>query len=148
MQIGKNCDQKPSKRIGHFEREAVLTVIMWITVPVIAVITVICIENIKFAIKEGKAKKTAVAQVATQDSTPAVSLFSSVERVKVFLEKEAKLDYSDKFLSGVKLTNVESIPKRGQAWVYSFSFKKPRLGGDIVIYHYMDGELIEFECGP
>ncbi|HNQ78535.1 MAG TPA: hypothetical protein PK747_02640 [Acidobacteriota bacterium] len=80
--------------------------------------------------------------------TPPISLFSSIEQVKAFLEKKAKLDYSDKYLSGVKLAQVESVPRKGTAWVYSFTFKKPRLGGDVVIYHYMDGEMIEFTCGP
>jgi hypothetical protein len=82
------------------------------------------------------------------DSTPAISLFDSVDRVKSFLKDEAKQDYSDKYLSRITLHYFDGHPKKGFAWVYSFSFKTPRLGGDISIYHYMDGKIIEFRHGP
>jgi len=82
------------------------------------------------------------------DSTPAISLFDSVERIKSFLKDEAKQDYSDKYLSGIALHYFDGHPKKGFAWVYSFSFKTPRLGGGISIYHYLDGEIIEFHHGP
>ena len=80
--------------------------------------------------------------------TPPVSLFDSVERIKGFLKDEAKQDYSDKYLSGIKLHYFDSHPKKGFAWTYSFSFKVPRLGGSLSIYHYMDGEIIEVHHGP
>ena len=82
------------------------------------------------------------------DSTPAISLFDSVDRIKIFLKNEAKLEYSDKYLSGITLRYFDGHPKKGFAWVYSFSYKTPRLGGDISIYHYMDGIIIEFRHGP
>ena len=82
------------------------------------------------------------------DSTPAISLLDSVDRIKSFLKDEATQDYSDKYLSGITLHYFDGHPKKGLAWVYSFSFKTPRLGGDISIYHYMDGKIIEFHQGP
>ena len=85
---------------------------------------------------------------APTDSTPSISLFDSAERIKCFLKDEAKQDYSDKYLSGIRLQYLDGHPKKGLAWVYSFSFKKPQLGGDISIFHYLDGEIIEFNHGP
>ena len=81
-------------------------------------------------------------------SVPAIGLFDSVERVESFLKNEAVQDYSDKYLSGIRLEYIEGHPRKGLAWVYSFSFRKPRLGGDISIFHYMDGEIVEFHHGP
>jgi len=81
-------------------------------------------------------------------STPAISLFDSVDRIKSFLNNEAKQNYSDKYLSRITLHYFNGHPKKGFAWVYSFAFKTPRLGGDISIYHYMDGIIIEFQHGP
>jgi len=89
-----------------------------------------------------------LAQESAIDSTPAISLFDSVERIKLFLKDEAKQNYDDKYLSGITLKYFEGHPKKGLAWVYSFSFKKPRLGGDISIFHFMDGEIVEFHHGP
>lgn len=83
-----------------------------------------------------------------KESTPQISLFESMERVKLFLKNEAKYDYSDKYLSSVSLHYLDGHPKKGLAWVYSFSFKKPRMGGSISIFHYMSGEVIEFYHGP
>jgi len=92
-----------------------------------------------------------VGEVQSQefaDSTPKISLFESAERIKSFLKSEAKQDYSDKYLAGITLHYFDGHPKKGIAWVYSFSFKRPQLGGDISIYHFMDGEVIEFNHGP
>ena len=85
---------------------------------------------------------------APPSSMPAISLFDSVERIKSFLKDDARQDYSDKYLSGIRLHPVDGHPRKGLAWLYTFSFKTPRLGGDISVYHYMDGEIIEFRHGP
>jgi len=82
------------------------------------------------------------------DTTPPISLFDSVERIKTFLKDEAKQNYDDKYLSGITLKYFDGHPRKGLAWVYSFSFKRPRLGGDVSIFHYMDGQIIEFHHGP
>ena len=82
------------------------------------------------------------------DTTPAISLFDSVEKVKAFLKKDAKANYSNKYLEQISLQQVESHPKSGIAWAYSFAFKKPQIGGEVTIFHYMDGEIIEFQHGP
>jgi hypothetical protein len=85
---------------------------------------------------------------APTESTPPIGLFDSAERIKSFLKDEARQDYSDKYLSGIRLHFVDGHPRKGLAWLYTFSFKKPRLGGDISIFHYVDGEIIEFHHGP
>lgn len=81
-------------------------------------------------------------------SEPAMSLFQSVEIIKEFLRSQAKQDYSDKYLDSVRHHLSDGHPRKGACWLYSFAFKKPRLGGDISIYHFMDGEIIEFHHGP
>ena len=83
-----------------------------------------------------------------QEFTPTISLYDSVDAVKAFLANSAKQDYSDKYPSKVALQYFEGHPKQGQAWVYTFSFKRPQRGGDISIFHYMDGEILEFNHGP
>ena len=79
---------------------------------------------------------------------PEISLFQSVERIKEYLKSEAKQDYSDKYLHSVSYHYSEGHPRKGACWLFSFAFKKPRLGGDISIYHFMDGEIIEYHHGP
>ena len=89
-----------------------------------------------------------MAQESIIDTTPSISLFESVEMIKSFLKDGAKQNYDDKYLSGITLQYFEGHPRKGFAWVYSFSFKKPRLGGDMSIFHFIDGEIIEFHHGP
>ncbi len=85
---------------------------------------------------------------APADTAPAISLFDSVERIKRFLKDGARQDYSDKYLSGITLRYFDGNPGKGLAWVYSFSFKKPRLGGDVSICHFMNGDIRELLHGP
>ena len=79
---------------------------------------------------------------------PEISLFQSVQIIKEYLKSEAKQDYSDKYLNSVSHHYSEGHPRKGPCWLYSFAFKKPRLGGNISIYHFMNGEIIEFNHGP
>ncbi len=79
---------------------------------------------------------------------PEMSLFQSVEIIKEYLKFKAKQDYSDKYLHSVRYHYSEGHPRKGVCWLFSFVFKKPRLGGDISIYHFMDGKIIEFHHGP
>lgn len=88
------------------------------------------------------------AQDQTGSSEPAISLFQSVEVVKEYLNSKAKQDYSDKYLHSVSYHFSEGHPRKGACWLYHFAFKQPRLGGDLSIYHFMDGEIIEFQHGP
>lgn len=85
---------------------------------------------------------------AVRPYEPGISLFQSVEVIKKYLKSEAKQDYSDKYLNSVRYHYSEGHPRKGPCWLYSFAFKKPRFGGDISIYHFMDGEIIEFNHGP
>lgn len=123
----------------------IILLFAWVSLPVIGGVALLLVPQM---VGRGGDKTEVAAAPSETSAEPRIPLFDSVERVKAFLKNEAKLDYSDKYLSGVKLAQVESVPRKGTAWVYSFSFKKPRLGGDVVIYHYMDGEMIEFTCGP
>jgi len=88
------------------------------------------------------------AQDQIGSSEPAISLFKSVEIIKEYLNSQAKQDYSDKYLHSVSYHYLEGHPRKGACWLYHFAFKIPRLGGSISIYHFMDGEIIEFHHGP
>lgn len=79
---------------------------------------------------------------------PEISLFQSVQIIKEYLKSEAKQEYSDKYLNSVRHHYSEGHPRKGPCCLYSFAFKKPRIGGNISIYHFMDGEIIEFNHGP
>jgi hypothetical protein len=88
------------------------------------------------------------AAQAPPSSAPPISLFDSVERIRRFLEDEAKQDYSDKYLSGISLHYFDGHPRKGLAWVYAFASRRPQLGGGVSTYHFMDGEIVEFRHGP
>lgn len=88
------------------------------------------------------------AQDQIASSEPAISLFQSVEIIKEYLISKARQDYSDKYLNSVSYHFSEGHPRKGACWLYHFAFKIPRLGGSISIYHFMDGEIIEFNHGP
>ena len=77
-----------------------------------------------------------------------MSVFDSVKTVKQFLTARAKEDYSDKYLRGATLHFSQGHPRKGACWLYNFAFKQPRFGGDVSIYHFMDGEIVEFKHGP
>ncbi len=83
-----------------------------------------------------------------QPYEPEMSLFQSVEIISEYLKSEAKQDYSDMYLHSVRHHYSEGHPRKGSCWLYSFAFKKPRRGGNISIYHFMDGKIIEFHHGP
>jgi len=88
------------------------------------------------------------AQEKRRSSGPQISLFESVDTVKHFLATKAKQDYSDKYLNGISLHFSQGHPRKGPCWLYHFAFNEPRMGGDVCIYHFMDGEIIEFKTGP
>ncbi len=88
------------------------------------------------------------APATVKPNEPEVSLFDSVKTVKRFLDTKAKQDYSDKYLRRVSLHHSQGHPRKGTCWLYSFAFKQPRLGGDVSIYHFMDGKIVEFNHGP
>ena len=86
------------------------------------------------------------SQVTTLE--PEITLFDSTERVEQYLKTEARQDYSDKYLHSVSYHFSNGHPRKGACWLYHFAFKTPRLGGDVSIYHFMDGQIIEFHHGP
>jgi hypothetical protein len=90
----------------------------------------------------------AVAAEDLMSYEPQITLFESVEVVKQYVARKAEGDYSDKFLRSVSLQHSEGHPRKGDCWLYHFAFKKPRLGRDISIYHFMDNKVIEFRHGP
>jgi hypothetical protein len=111
------------------------------------------LKKIKAAVAGlGSSKKPrAVAPLAAatvKSSEPAISLFESVNTVKEYLNTKAKEDYSDKYLHGIGLNISQGHPRKGTCWLYYFAFKQPRMGGEVSIYHFMDGEIIEFNHGP
>jgi len=79
---------------------------------------------------------------------PKITLFDSAKHIERYLKTEAKQDYSDKYLRSVSYHYSGGHPRKGACWLYHFAFKKPRLGGNVSIYHFVDGEIIEFHHGP
>lgn len=79
---------------------------------------------------------------------PVISLFESTDTIRAFLKKKTKYDYSDRNLIEVSLKYFESHPRKGEAWVYRFAHRTPTRGNDLSIFHYTDGEIIEFHHGP
>lgn len=90
----------------------------------------------------------ALAQEESATLSPRIPLFTSVETVKEFLNTKARLDYSRRVLVSVSLHHSTGQPRKGEAWVYSFVDDPPKLGGGVSIYHFTDGEIIEFQHGP
>jgi hypothetical protein len=88
----------------------------------------------------------AESQVAPLE--PEITLFDSVKRIERYLKKEATQDYSDKYLHSVSYHYSKGHSHKGPCWLYHFAFKRPRFGGEISIYHFMDGTIIEFQHGP
>lgn len=87
-------------------------------------------------------------QYAIQPHEPAITLFESVDVVREFMKKKTKYDYSDRNLIEVSLKYIDSHPRKGEAWVYRFGHKTPKRGNDLSIFHFTDGEIIEFHHGP
>ncbi len=79
---------------------------------------------------------------------PKITLFESVDVIRGFMKNKTKYDYSDRNLIEVSLKFLEVHPRKGGAWVYRFAHKTPTLGDDISIFHFTDGEIIEFHHGP
>ena len=79
---------------------------------------------------------------------PSISLFDSAASVKAYLSTNAILDYSDSFPLKVDLQCLEGYQRKGPAWVYTYSFKKPQPGRIIRVVHYMDGEIVELDHDP
>jgi hypothetical protein len=81
-------------------------------------------------------------------SGPKITLFQSIETVKQYLATKAKQDYSDKYLDSVCRHYSQGHPRKGDCWLYHFAYVQPRMGGEVSIYHFMDGKIIEFKHGP
>ena len=80
---------------------------------------------------------------------PDIPLFESVEMVRAYLEtEETAIDEEVLYLSGITLTFLESHPRQGLAWHYSFLRRTPTLGGGVSLFHYMDGEIVVLPHGP
>ena len=91
---------------------------------------------------------TSIGQNEVTPYEPKISLFQSVEMIGEFLRTNAKQDYSDKYLHSVTHHYSQGHPRKGACWHYSFASKRPTRGGNLSIYHFMDGQIIEFHHGP
>ena len=76
-----------------------------------------------------------------------ITLFESIEKVKEYIEKN-NLKFEGMYLHGVTLQYIKGHPKKGLCWHYAWNFKKPRRGGEISIFHYMDGIIKVHNHGP
>ncbi|MCD4779784.1 MAG: hypothetical protein K8S27_04455 [Candidatus Omnitrophica bacterium] len=76
-----------------------------------------------------------------------ITLFESIEKVKEYIEKN-NLKFEGMYLHGVTFQYIKGHPKKGFCWHYAWNYKKPRMGGEISIFHYMDGTIIVQHHGP
>ena len=87
-------------------------------------------------------------QYPMEPREPKITLFDSVDTIREFMRGETKQDYSDRNLIEVSLKFMEGHPRKGEAWVYRFGHKIPTRGTYLSIFHFTDGEIIEFLEGP
>jgi len=84
----------------------------------------------------------------SQSATPELSLFDSINVIRKFLSGTTQYNYADKNLTRVSLEYSESHPRNGFAYVYFFNNREVVMGGELTIYHYMDGKIFELTVGP
>ena len=82
-----------------------------------------------------------------QSYEPEITLFESVDTVRQFMTTETEFHYSDRNLVEVSLKMIDGHPRKGEAWVYRFTHQIPKRGDDLSIFHYTDGQIIEFSHG-
>ncbi|WFB37325.1 hypothetical protein P3T73_06065 [Kiritimatiellota bacterium B12222] len=87
-------------------------------------------------------------EASVQARQPDITFFESVDTIREFMSKKTKFDYSDRNLIEVSLKFIDGHPRKGEAWVYRFGHKIPKRGNDLSIFHFTDGEIIEFHHGP
>jgi len=78
---------------------------------------------------------------AIQEIDLKITLFESAEIVKKYIKRN-NLQFKGMYLQGITLQYMKDHPKKGLCWHYAWNHKKPRLGGEKVLFHYMDGTII------
>ena len=101
----------------------------------IAIVAIIALHSLGFATEQG-------------DGSRDMSLFESTNVIRKFLSGSPKYNYSDKRLTRVSLEYCEEDPQKGFAYVYFFNNRGGRIGGELTIYHFMDGKIFERGVGP
>ena len=76
-----------------------------------------------------------------------ISLFESVEIVKDYI-KEKNVKLNGMYLHSITLQYMEGHPKKDYCWHYAWNHKKPRIGGEMSLYHFMDGVIQVQHHGP
>ena len=101
----------------------------------VIVAAIIALHSLSFGMEQG-------------DRNPEMSLFESTNVIHTFLSGSTKYNYGDKRLTRVSLEYCEDHPQKGFAYVYFFNNRAGKIGGELTIYHFMDGEIFEIGVGP
>ena len=99
------------------------------------IVTMIALHSLSFGMEQGCLAEK-------------MSLFESTQVIHKFLSGKTKNNYTGKYLTRVSLEFCESHPKKGFAYVYFFNNRGGRLGGELTIHHFIDGEIFEAGVGP
>ena len=94
------------------------------------IVTMIALHSLSFGMEQGCLAEK-------------MSLFESTQVIHKFLSGKTKNNYTGKYLTRVSLEFCESHPKKGFAYVYFFNNRGGRLGGELTIHHFIDGEIFE-----
>ena len=101
----------------------------------VIIVTMIALHSLSFGMEQGNLAEK-------------MSLFESTQVIHKFLSGRTKNNYTGKYLTRVSLEFCESHPKEGFAYVYFFNNQGGRLGGELTIHHFIDGEIFEDGVGP
>ena len=99
------------------------------------IVTMIALHSLSFGMEQGFLAEK-------------MSLFESAQVIHKFLSGKTKNNYTGKYLTRVSLEFCESHPKKGFAYVYFFNNQGGRMGGELTIHHFIDGEIFEDGVGP
>jgi hypothetical protein len=112
---------------------------------IIFLILTVLIFPAKAMSDEKKDKRTDTSVIQGLDLE--ITLFESMEIIKNYI-KEKNLKFEGMYLHSVTLEYIKEHPKKGLCWHYAWRFKIPSRGGEISIFHYMDGTIIVHHHGP
>ena len=86
--------------------------------------------------------------------SPAIPLTGAVEMAQAFVAR-AGVDLGDQYVHAVRLEYEDGSRiypdgkrRRGQYWYVHWRWASPRLGGDISVRVFMDGEILLERHGP
>jgi hypothetical protein len=95
-----------------------------------------------------------VKSAGVPTDSPAISLAGAIEMAQTYVAR-AGVDLGDQFVHAVRLEYEDGTRiypdgkrRRGQYWYVHWRWARPRLGGEISVRVFMDGEILLERHGP